>query len=230
MPIAGELATVRDDVSGAIRGISLLLVFGAVVLMVVAYPFGAVFQTSFQAASGIGNVIIAFVLGLPGFSALFVVQRTFYALDDTRTPFFFTLFQVVLFSILSFLCLLLPVQWIAVGVALATTVAGAAQLIVAVVLLQRKLGSLDGRRISVALGRSLLALVLPAAAGVFLLVLLGGTSDGGGYAVSSRIGAIMTMAIIAVVMSALYFGGLWALRSPELRTVAEPLVARIRRR
>ncbi|QAY72629.1 murein biosynthesis integral membrane protein MurJ [Agromyces protaetiae] len=224
----GELETVRADVSGAIRGISLILVFAAVVLMVVAYPFGAVFQPSFQAASGIGNVIIAFVVGLPAFSALFVVQRTFYALDDTRTPFFFTLFQVVVFSILASLCLLLPVQWIGVGVALSTSIAGAAQLVVASVLLRRKLGSLDGRRIAVAVARSAAALVLPVIAGVLLLNALGGTTEGG-YAISGVLGAVTSMALIGAVMAVLYFAGLWILRSPELRGFAEPLLARLRR-
>ncbi|MRG58973.1 murein biosynthesis integral membrane protein MurJ [Agromyces sp. CFH 90414] len=225
-----DLATVRDDVSGAIRGISLLLVFAAAVLIVVAYPFGAVFQSdTFAATAGLGNVIVAFAIGLPAFSALFVVQRTFYALNDTRTPFFFTLFQVVVFAALAFTCLLLPLEWIGVGIALSTTLAGAAQLVVATVLLRRRLGGIDGRRIAIALGRSLAALVLPVAAGVLLLVTLGGTTEGG-YAVSGILGAVSSMAIIGVVMAALYFAGLWLLRSPELRGFAEPLVARLRRR
>jgi putative peptidoglycan lipid II flippase len=37
------------------------------------------------------------------------------------------------------------------------------------------------------------------------------------------------MAVIGVVMAALYFGGLWLLRSPELRGFAQPIAARFRR-
>ncbi|KQM82013.1 murein biosynthesis integral membrane protein MurJ [Agromyces sp. Leaf222] len=224
-----DLDEVRNDFSSAVRGVLVILVLASAGLMVVAYPFGAVFQTGFVAASAIGNILIALTIGLLAFSLLFVVQRTFYALNDTRTPFFFTLFQVVVFSIAAFACLLLPEEWIGVGVALATTLAVLAQFVLATLLLRRRLSTLDGRRIGVAVGRSLLALVVPVVAGLALLVALGGTTDGG-YAVSSRVGAIVSMIIIGVVMSGLYFGGLWLLRSPEFRGFAEPVLARLRRR
>lgn len=224
-----DLGEVRSDLSSAIRGVLVILMLAAAGLMVVAYPFGAVFQTGLAAASAIGNILIAFALGLVPFSLLFVVQRTFYALNDTRTPFFFTLFQVIVFTIAAFACLALPLQWIGVGVALATTIAVIAQFILATVLLRRRLDTLDGRRIGASILRSLAALVLPVAAGVALLVVLGGTTEGG-FAVSGRFGAIISMVVIGAVMSALYFGGLWILRSPEFRGFAEPVLARLRRR
>ena len=225
---AGALDRVRDDLSSAVRGVSVILVLAAAVLMVVAYPFAAVFQPRLDRASALGNVIIAFAIGLVAFSILFVVQRTFYALGDTRTPFFFTLFQVIVFTLGALGCLLLPVEWIAVGVALVTTIASTAQLILASVLLRRRLGLLEGRRIAVSLGRDLAAVIVPVIAGVAILVALGGTTDGG-FAISDRVGAIVSMAVIGVVMAAAYFGILWLLRSPELRGFAAPLLARLRR-
>ena len=220
---------VRDDLSGAIRGITLIIMLAAAVLIVVAYPFSAVFETeSFADTQALGNVVLAFALGLVPFSTLFVVQRTFYALGDTRTPFRFTLFQVVLFTLGALACLMLEPGIRAVGIALVTTIAGIAQLALAVFLLRRRLGTLDGRRVFAGLGRSVLALLVPIAAGITLLVVLGGTTQGG-FAVSSIVGAIVTMAVIGASMAALYFGGLWLLRSPELRGFATPLIARFRR-
>ncbi|GAA1511876.1 putative peptidoglycan lipid II flippase [Agromyces terreus] len=224
-----DVGGVRSDFSGAVRGVLVILMLAAVGLIVVAYPFGAVFQTGFAAASAIGNILIALAVGLVAFSLLFVVQRTFYALNDTRTPFFFTLFQVIVFSAAALLCLALPREWIGVGVALATTVAVLAQFVLATVLLRRRLSLLDGRRIFGTLLRSLVALIVPALAGVALLVAFGGLTEGG-YAVSSRVGAIVSMVVIGAVMSGLYFGGLWLLRSPELRGFADPVLARLRRR
>ena len=123
----GAFERVRADLSGAVRGVGLILMLASAVLVVVAYPFAAVFQPGNLAnTSALGNVIIAFAIGLVGFSVLFVVQRTFYALGDTRTPFLFTLVQVVVFTAAALTCLLLPVEWIAVGVALSTTIAGTA--------------------------------------------------------------------------------------------------------
>ena len=104
-----DLDRVRDDVSSAIRGITLIINLAAAVLLVIAYPFAAVFETgSYADTAALGNVVIAFTLGLVPFSMLFVVQRTFYALGDTRTPFRFTLFQVVVFIAGAFACLALP--------------------------------------------------------------------------------------------------------------------------
>jgi putative peptidoglycan lipid II flippase len=225
-----DIDRVRDDLSAAIRGITLIIMLASAVLLVVAYPFSAVFETeSFEQTQALGNVVIAFTLGLVPFSTLFVVQRTFYALGDTRTPFRFTLFQVLLFSAGAVACLALEPSARAMGIALVTTLACVAQLGLAVFLLRRRLDLLDGRRIAAGLGRSLLALVAPVAVGLVLLVALGGTVQGG-FAVSSIIGAILTMAVIGLVMSLLYFGGLWLLRSPELRGFADPIVARLRRR
>jgi putative peptidoglycan lipid II flippase len=227
---ADDLGRVRDDVSSAIRGISLLVMLAAAAIIVLAYPFAAVFQPGhLENLAGLGNVIIAFGVGLVGFSILFVVQRAFYALGDTKTPFFFTLVQVVVFSAGALLALTLPLDWTAVGVAASTTVAGSIQLVIAAVLLRRRLGGLDGRRILVSVGRSLAALVLPVVAGVLLLLALGGTTEGG-FAIQDRASAILSMAVIGIVMAALYFAGLWALRSPELRGFTEPLVRRLRRR
>ena len=224
----GALEKVRDDFSSAVRGVSVILVLASAVLMVVAYPFAAVFQPGLERASALGNVIIAFAIGLVGFSILFIVQRTFYALGDTRTPFFFTLFQVIVFTAAALTCIMLPVEWIAVGVALATTLASTAQLALATVLLRRRLARLEGRRVILSLLRDLGAVLLPVAAGVALLVALGGTTAGG-FAVADRSGAIVSMAIIGVVMAVLYFGALWLLRSPELRGFAAPLLARFRK-
>lgn len=224
----GALDRVRDDLSSAVRGVSLILVLASAVLIVIAYPFAAVFQPGLDSASALGNVVIAFAIGLVGFSILFVVQRTFYALGDTRTPFFFTLFQVIVFSIGAVGCIFLPVNWIAVGVAFATTIATTAQLILAVVLLRRRLGRIDGRRILVSLLRDVAAVVLPVAAGLGLLVVLGGFTEGG-FAIADRLGAVISIAAIGATMAVLYFAVLWLLRSEELRGFATPLLRRIRR-
>ena len=226
---ADDLDRVRADLSGAIRGITLIINLAAAVLLVIAYPFAAVFETaSFADTAALGNVVIAFTLGLVPFSTLFVVQRTFYALGDTRTPFRFTLFQVIVFIAGALACLALPKDVLAAGIALTTTIACIAQLVLAAWLLRRRLHTLDAARVGRGFGRSFLALVLPLAAGIGLLVLLGGTTEGG-FAVSGILGSVVSMAIIGSVMAVLYFAGLWLLRSPELRGFAEPLVSRLRR-
>ncbi|MBT2497757.1 murein biosynthesis integral membrane protein MurJ [Agromyces sp. ISL-38] len=225
----GAIDKVRADLSSAVRGVGVIIIVAAAVLIVCAYLFARVFTEVEPLVWSFGNVIIAYVIGLIGFSVLFIVQRTYYSLGDTKTPFIFTLVQVILFIAGALACIALPSSWVAFGIALVTTLAGAVQLTVAVVLLRRRLGPLDGRRIAITFARSLVALVIPVFAGVSLLVALGGT-QAAGFALSSKLSAIVSMAIIATVMTLLYFAGLWLLRSPEFRGFAAPVLARLRRR
>lgn len=225
----GKLALVREDASSAIRGTSLLIVLAAAVIAVCAYPFAAVFATEgFTQVQDVGNVIIAYVLGLVAFCILFVIQRTFYALGDTRTPFFFTLFQSVLVVAGVLACGLLPTEWIAAGIALVVTLAGIAQTVFASLLLRNRLGRIDGKRILQSLITYAVASVIPVGLGILLLNALGGTRQGG-FAVSSIAGAIVSMIVIGIVMSAAYLGMLILMRSQELAALTDPLLSRLRR-
>ncbi len=224
----GNWAQVRTDASSAIRGTSLLIVLAAAVIAVCAYPFAAVFVAPFDQVQGIGNVIIAFIVGLVPFCVLFVLQRTYYALGDTRTPFFFTLFQVVLLVIAVLACSLLPTDWIAVGIAASITVTGTLQAILAALLLRHRMHGIDGRRIVRSLVKYVAAAAIPLAAGLALLVILGGTTEDG-FAVSSRLTAMVSMIIIGIVMSAAYFGLLLVMRSAELTAFLAPVQRRFGR-
>ena len=225
----GAIDKVRADLSSAVRGVGVIIVVAAAVLIVCAYLFARVFTDVEPLVWSFGNVIIAYVIGLIGFSVLFIVQRTYYSLGDTKTPFMFTLVQVILFIGGALICIGLPSSWVAFGIALVTTLAGTVQLTVAVVLLRKRIGVLDGRRIVTTFARSVVALVIPVIAGVSLLVALGGTHSAG-FALSSKFSAIVSIAIIGTVMTLLYFAGLWVLRSPEFRGFAAPVLARVRRR
>ncbi len=219
---------VKADASSAIRGTTLIIVLATAVIAVCAYPFAAVFVSPFDQVQGIGNVIVAFILGLVAFCILFVLQRTFYALGDTRTPFFFTLFQVILIVLGVLGCALLPVQWIAVGIATVITVSGVLQSVLAGLLLRRRLGGIDGARIIRSLVKYLVAAIIPVGLGLALLVLLGGAEEDG-FAVASRLSAIVSMLSIGVVMSVAYFGLLLVMRSSELTAFLAPVRRRFGR-
>ncbi|WP_233279439.1 murein biosynthesis integral membrane protein MurJ [Microterricola pindariensis] len=224
-----KLSAVLTDASSAVRGTSLIIVLASAVIAVCAYPFSTFFVEPFEQIQALGNVIIAYIVGLVAFCVLFVFQRTFYALGDTRTPFFFTLFQVILVTIGVIGCQFLPLEWIAFGIALVVSVAGTAQAVLAGILLRRKLGSIDGRRLARSLLSYLAAAIVPTALGLFLMVQFGAFEDGG-FAVSGAFGAIVSMVTVGAVMLTLYFGTLLLLRTPELKVVLDPMLARIRRR
>ena len=224
-----DLTAVRRDLSSSLRSIGLVIVFSAVGLVVLAYPFSSLFARTFAETQQMAPVLIFYLLGLVQFSVLFVLQRTYYALEDTRTPFFFTLLQSSLFVIGALLVgANLATPNIGVGLALVTSIAGTVQLIVAAVILRRKLGGLDALRVIRGYSVYLLATIPAAAAGIALLFALNGTTEGG-FAVGTKPGAALSMVVIGGVMGVVYLGVLALARNPELRAVTGPLIARLRR-
>lgn len=226
---SGRLGDLRTDVSAAIRSITLFIVLATVALAVLAYPFARVFTDTFRQTEAMGLVIIATVVGLLSLTLLFVVQRTFYALGDTRTPFFFTLVQGVLFSALMLTCTLLPSPYIAIGIALSQGIATTVQMGLAWYLLRRRIGPFGGRRIAASLLRYAGAAIPTGIAGWLLLLALGGATPGG-FGVSGKAPAVVTMAAVGILMLLVYFGMLILLRVPELRGALAPLRGRFVRR
>ena len=226
---AGNLAGMRDDLSASLRNIGLLIVFAAVALSVVAYPFARVFTDSgFDDVRGMGNVILAFMPGLILFSMLFVLQRVFYALGDTRTPFFMQCVQSGLFVIGALLCILLPTNLIAVGIAAVTSIAGSAQAVVAIVLVRRRLHGIDGKLVFRRHVEYLFFALVAGAAGYLVLLAVGGFSADG-FAQSGKLPAIIAIVVSGAVMAAVYFGLLLVFRNPEVHSVSGTLTARFRR-
>lgn len=221
----GDLSAVRADVSSSLRSIGLILVFATAALMVASYPFSRFFEPKFENIQAMANVIMAYLLGLVAFSTLFVLQRAFYALEDTRTPFFVQCFQASLFVAGALVCTLLPVEWIGVGIALVTTLAGTAQTMLAFLLLRRRLNGIDGRRILARHASYLAGAVVSGVVGYALLLALGGTRPDG-FALTDRVTAIITLAIIATLMGAVYLGMLALMRNPELAAMAKTLGAK----
>jgi len=225
----GDLDSVRADLSASLRTIGLIMVFASVGLIVLAYPFSAIFSVDFVATSAMAPVLIAYLIGLVPFSVLFVLQRTFYSLENTRTPFFLQLFQSIVFVVGALVVSTFPVERIAVGIAAVTAIAGFAQAVAAAVFLRRVLGSIDARRIIRQHLVYLLASLPAAVVGVALLFALGGTTDGG-FAVSNLVGAGISLVVIGGAMALVYFGALVALRNPELGAILKPIGQRLRRR
>jgi putative peptidoglycan lipid II flippase len=227
---AGDLPGMRADLSASLRSIGLLIVFAAVALSVVAYPFARFFTAGYDNVRAMGNVLLAFLPGLILFSMLFVLQRVFYALGDTRTPFFMQCVQSGLFIIGALLCAaLLPKEWIGVGIAAVTSIAGSAQAVVAIVLVRRRIGGIDGRLVLRRHVQYLLLALVSGAVGLGVLLLVGGLSPTG-FAESGRVPALLSIVVVGTVMAAVYFGLLAAFRNPELAAVTQTVTARFRRK
>ncbi|MCS5717425.1 murein biosynthesis integral membrane protein MurJ [Herbiconiux sp. CPCC 205763] len=225
----GDLASVRANLSASLRVITAFMVLAMIGLIVCAYPFSRFFTDSFPVTVTMGNVLIGFLIGLPAFSMLFVIQRAFYSLGDTRTPFFITVFQAVIFSAAALVVLFfVPKDLVGVAVAVSLSVAGILQTILAAVLIRTRLGGVGGRTVAVSFLRFVGAAIPSTAAGVVLAIVFG-LGDADGFGSSSVMGSIVSLVVIGSVMSAVYLGALFLVRSPELRVALAPIRARLNR-
>jgi putative peptidoglycan lipid II flippase len=218
----GATADFRDDFSSAARSIMFLIVFSSAALIVTAFPIARVFTTDYQA---MGLVLIAYLIGLVPFSLVFMAQRAFYSLGDTRTPFFFTLAQAGVIVLGVLLCFLVPPVSRAAAVALVVSFAGLVQAVLAFALLRRRTGGVDGARILGSLWRFVLAALAAIAAGAGFLIILGGVEKGA-FPVSGPIAAVIATAVVGVVMLIVYVGFLGMLRSPDLEAGLAPILNR----
>jgi putative peptidoglycan lipid II flippase len=219
---------VRADLSESLRRILMIMVLATAGLLVVAGPFARIFGGSADAVDGMARVIAAFVVGLIPFTVLFVVQRVFYALGDTRTVFLIQLAQAALFVVGALIVATLPTGMIAIGIALVTSLAGTAQTVVALLLLRRRMGRLDGRHVLRRTAQFGLAAIPASAAGLAVGWAVGAFAADG-LARSSEIAAVLTMLLIAAVMTVVYLAGLAAMRLPEYMAIAAPIRAWLRR-
>jgi len=222
-----NLAGVRADLSSSQRSIGMFMVFSTAGLLVLAFPFSAIFARDFSDIQSMGLVLIAYLCGLVPFSMLFVIQRTFYSLEDTRTPFLLQLVQSGLFVIGALGVSLAPGAWIGFGIAAVTSIAGIAQALVAGFVLRRRLGQIDGNNIASSFGVFVAAAIPSAAIGVLLLWILGGVVDGG-FAVSGPTQAAVSMLLIGTTMAVVYFGILGITKNAEFRAFSAPVISRLR--
>lgn len=222
----GNRAAVRGDFLESVSRIGFFMVLASVGLIVVSLPFARQFGGEPESIRAMAIVIASYALGLLAFSVLFVVQRVFYALEDTRTPFFLQVLQATLFIFLALGVSTLPVTQIAVGLALSASIAGTVQTLVAIVVLRRKLGGLSLRPLVFSLSQFLLAALPSSGAGVALLTAFGG-ADGAGYLTESALWSALVMAVITLTMVVVYGGTLLLLGNSDARAVAGPLVRRL---
>ncbi len=215
---AGRHAEVVDDIGRSIRILGLLVVVSTAALAVAAVPASRIFTNSAEQARAAAPVLLCYLVSLVPLAVLFVVQRSFYAYNDTRTPFFFTIVQCVLVVITALVAgALLPRPELAAGVALGQSLASTVQVVIATVLLRRRLGDIGVTRWLGALGRFALAALPAAAAGWGMYLLLGG--DEGWTSADKLLGAAGA-AIVGTVVLAVYVAILAVFRAPELAPVA----------
>ncbi len=214
----GDVSAYRERFSLGLRIIALIILPASVGYVVLARPMiSALLErgaTGVDEVTLIAEVLAGAAVGLFGYSAYLFALRGFYALHDTRTPFLLNLGENVLAVVLA------VVLWNLLGVpglGLAWGLAYTASAVVALAVLERRVSSLDGRRVARTVGKVLVACGLMALALVAVRANVGSDS-GAGARLCTAVGLVVGVSVygLAVVL----------LRVDELSAV----VGRFRRR
>jgi putative peptidoglycan lipid II flippase len=163
---------VRDDFSTGVRLASVIVVPAAIFLAVLGAPLCellfSIGANSAKDARYIGEVFGAFSLGLVPFMLTQLQLRVFYSFRENRTPAIIGMAMLIVGVIGDLVVLfVVPISQMVIGLAFAYDLVTLTGAVISWPLLLRRVGSLDGWRIT----RSLVRMLLAAVPGlIFLLV------------------------------------------------------------
>lgn len=229
----GNLRRVGNDVGATMRLVAALIVPIAAILMCVGtgvaillFGYGAATP---EQAGIMGAIVSVFMIGLLPFTLFYVMLRGYYALEDTKTPFWITVgFNVVLLAIAVPLFNASRAGGFQVGsLALSYGIAYWIAFIVSWIILGRRLGGLDTRRTVVTLIKLISAglVSLGAMFAAFAFVFERGTT----IYEQSKLGVLQEVVLISLLGLAVYLLCAWILRVPEVGQAMSLVRQKIRR-
>jgi putative peptidoglycan lipid II flippase len=216
---AKKFDLLKTDLKKSLRLILAISAISTAVMAVAAFPIARVFAFEYRPTVALALVLIAMMVGLIPFSLNFMLQRVFYALEDTKSPFIFTTIQIAIFVVGAYICAS-QVQAMALvfAISLVMSLSFAVQALIAYLLLQRRIGSLKDLGIFRYGSQVVLAGVLAGVFGYGVLHLIGGVSENA-FAVSSALNALISCVAVGSTSVAVYVGALWLAKNAEVRSV-----------
>lgn len=208
-------ARMRNRVAKAARHMSILTILGSVILACAASPASRLFTATPEEATAAAHVLLSYIPSLVPLGVLFVFQRTFFAMGDTRTPALIALVQCVLVALAA-----VGASTFASDDSLTATVAAGqsaatiAQTIAVVFFARRRLRGVLAREWVPSTARSLASAVPAAAAGIGIYGACGGQ---GGWIMQSPLAALIGILLIATSCAAVFTLFCLAFRSVEAK-------------
>ena len=209
-----RMAEFRQDLSASLRQVSLVMMLASIAIIAAAPFISRIINVGAkeELVDQFSEPLMAYAVSLAAYSFLFVVQRAFYALSDTRTPFVFTTVQMVIVLVLSFgMTFVVEPRYIGLGFAAIWSFATIVETVLAVWLLRRRIHALDGLRILRSIVKFVLASIPALGAGLLVTWLLRVQ-----FGQVNALLAVVLALVVAVVVTIIYLGVLRLLRSPDL--------------
>lgn len=229
-----NIAEARIDLSQALRNMGVIMCYFSVAFVVMPVPIILALLPSVSVKEAIlmAGPLIALGVGLPFASAYLIIQRTFYAFEDGKSPFIFMLFAMGIqaIGVIIGAKLLPPTEW--------TTMIGTVGAIsyilpipiLYVMLRKRFENNIDGLRIAISyiksIGAAATAMFIGVTARDSIYQLVGAQIE----AVDGHmnwIQAVSCAALLAIVTLIVYVGMLRLLRSEEFDEAIALIYSRI---
>ena len=231
-----DLDGARTDLSSALRTVGVIMCFfsSAFIVMPLAITRSLLPTVGVSQALLICGPLVGMSICLPLASAYLLIQRTFYAFEDGRSPFMFMALMYALQLVLIFIgTRVFPATDWATMVGLCMSLAYVLSFTPLVVMLRKRFnGQLDGRRIAVTYGKALLA----AAVTIIIGMALRNPVYSLAQVLKPRLGVtgwiltVLATGVLAVVLLVIYVAVLWVLRCAELMGIIATLKTRFGRK
>jgi putative peptidoglycan lipid II flippase len=223
----GRVRDVRAQLATALRILLFIAAPLTAVMTVLREPLTAVFFQyglfSAQSTQRTAEALLFFTIGLGAQTLVPLLARTFYALQDTRTPVIWAIAAVALnVPLMAWLAGPMGVG----GLALALTITATLEVIGLLWALRQRLNGVQGGELLGSLARSTVAAVAAA------LVMLGGLQLAQAWFASllaHGLGRLIVLLALSAMGVAIYVVVAAALRSPELGELRRLLQGRFRR-
>jgi putative peptidoglycan lipid II flippase len=165
-----KMDEMRSSLASTLRSVLLLSIPASVGLIILRQPLIELLyqggQFTAESTRLVAWALLWYAVGLVGHSVVEIMVRAFYAMHDTKTPVGIGIAAMSLNILLSFgfVALFNRLDWMPHGgLALANSLATMLEMFVLVYLMSRRLGGMEGRRILVAFGKTILAVTAMAA-------------------------------------------------------------------
>lgn len=223
----GDFTRVRHDLSRGVRTVSVFTIFATAVFAILALPITKLLLITVPDASAVAvsQILVAMAFGLVPLGGMVLMKWVYYAYEDGKTVFWIQVPATIALVGVAWLATrtLDPVWWV-VGVGAAMSISNVVAVVLRTAGLRTKLHGLDGFRIVRMHVKTILAAAVSAGVGWGVLQLFGDL-----YGLSWLRAAVVT-ATVGIVMTAVYIGGLKAMRVRELEQLADPLLRKLGRR
>lgn len=154
----GEITAYKKNLTMGLRTIIFITLPAAVGLMALSHPIARAmyqqFQTTPDEVQLVATILVFYCIGIVGYSAQQILNRGFYAIQDTKSPVQINVF-VLLFNII--LSILLVKTMEHRGLALAYSISGLLSMLVLGMALRRKIGAFGGRSLMKSALQSIIA-------------------------------------------------------------------------